>query len=109
MTDRELVDIILTYCKGNWGYTLKYYISNGYAQFNNHDQCTHLDLSGEQLKKIPDELLELKHLKHLNLRWNKLTFIPDELNYIKDLHISGNPIFEFKDKVEILFNRGFTE
>ena len=105
MTDKEIVDIIIKlYSATN---IIKYYdISSTF--FNDKCQCTRLNLYGEQLKEIPKEIYKLKHLNYLDLRWNKLTFIPDELNYIKYLRIYGNPIFKSKDKVELLFNRSFT-
>ena len=98
MTDKELVGIIITYCKGNWLHRL-------HNRYNDQGQCMYLNLKGEGLTEIPSELLELKHLDELNLCCNKLTFIPDELNYIKELHTYGNPIFKSKDKVELLFNK----
>ena len=108
MSDRQLVVNIIKQCKNDREqHVLEHYIDNKYAKFNNLDQCTHLYLSLNGLKDIPDELLELKHLEYLSLMCNKLTFIPDELNYIKELHTYGNPIFKSKDKIELLFNKNF--
>ena len=110
MTDRELVKSILNQCKNiNYDHKLETYINEGFIKFNDKSKCTHLDLGGEELTEIPGELLELKHLKFLSLCDNQLTYIPDELNYIKDLHIEGNPIFKSKDKVEILFNKNLNK
>ena len=98
MTDKKLIESIITYCKGNW-------LHHRHIRYNDQGQCIYLALRFEKLKEIPDEMLELKHLEELNLSCNELTFIPKELNYIKDLRIYGNPIFESKDKVELLFNK----
>ena len=84
MTDRELVKSILTYCKGEYSYTLDDFSKDKYVKFNKLDQCTHLDLSSEKLKEIPDELFELKHLKHLWLTFNSIKEIPKSLIYRVD-------------------------
>lgn len=105
MTDRQIVESILS-CKQR--YTLDSYIDNGFIKFNANDKCTRLVLWCIDLKEIPKEIYKLNHLKYLAISCNQLIFIPEELNYIKDLCTYGNPIFESKDKIELLFNRGFT-
>ena len=104
MTDKKLVERILTYCKGEYSYALDNFIDRNYVRFNPQNQCIYLNLKSEGLTEIPSELLELKHLEHLNLSSNYLTYIPPELNYIKSFHSFHNPIFNTKDKIEILFN-----
>lgn len=103
MTDRELVESIINQGSGYWSYY--HYISMSFIKFNDQNKCTHLTLVFEELVEIPDELLELKHLKHLDLNFNKLTYIPDELKQIEDLYTDGNLLLESNDKVELLFNR----
>ena len=107
MTDRELLKSILKYCKGAYEHTVRHYNEYHYIQFNDEYQCIHLDLYNEELTEIPEEVLELKHLEFLDLNFNKLTYIPDELSYIDELYTKNNPLFNSKDKVEILFNKGF--
>ena len=108
MTDKKLVESILTYCKGKHSYALDNFIDRNYVRFNTQNQCTYLNLTYEGLTHTPSELLELKHLEYLSLNHNYLTYIPPELNYIKSFHSFHNPIFNSKDKIELLFNRGFT-
>ena len=79
MSDIKLVESILTYCKGYYSFILKNFIRYDYAIFNDLDQCIRLVLSLEELTEIPDELLELKHLKYLDLRNNDIKEIPKSL------------------------------
>lgn len=54
-----------------------------------------LDLSGQRLEQIPNEVFELKKLKKLELRGNRLTKIPtrlEELQNLESLSLWGNPL-----------------
>ena len=54
-----------------------------------NDQTTgtlnHLNISGNQLKDIPDSLFKLEKLKFLDLSNNHLTFLPDSVGEAKSL------------------------
>jgi len=39
-----------------------------------------LDLSSNNLKRVPESIFDLKHLKRLNLSYNKIKKITQELN-----------------------------
>ncbi len=49
----------------------------------------YLNLSGNGLRVLPDEITELRHLRHLNLRGNKLTGLPDSLGRLRELRYIG--------------------
>jgi internalin A len=54
---------------------------------------THLDISDNKLRKIPDELGYLVNLTYLNLSKNQLSEVPDTLEmlrYLTDLDLSQN-------------------
>lgn len=57
-----------------------------------HTNLRALDISGNQLKVLPEFLKELKYLEKLNISYNPLAKIPNwlwKLNDLKDLNISG--------------------
>jgi hypothetical protein len=61
-----------------------------------------LDLSNQNLTKIPAEIFELKNLKTLNLSNNKISTIPADivrLKRLKKLDISNNGISNFYAKI----------
>lgn len=66
-----------------------------------------LDLSNQNLKDFPLEILELKNLKKLNLSGNQLSAVPKEiekLNYLQVLDLSNNRINNFQAKICSLKN-----
>jgi len=63
---------------------------------------TKIDLSNQNLTKIPEEIFEFKNLKKLILRNNKIKVIPQEIEKLKKLEtleLSGNNINNFYSKV----------
>ncbi|MEN6293486.1 MAG: COR domain-containing protein [Methanobacterium sp.] len=72
---------------------------------------TELDLSGNQLTKLPSEIMELKNITKLNLSRNQLICLPPEIAELKnltELDLSGNQltklppeIVELKNLIEI--------
>lgn len=69
-----------------------------------------LDLSNNQLDRLPDNLWTLKHLEELNLSENNLTQLPidkiDQLTRLKLLTLTGNPHFNTQQhdlKCKIVF------
>lgn len=63
---------------------------------------TKIDLSNQNLTKIPEDIFELKNLKKLILRNNKIKMIPQEIEKLKKLEtldLSGNNINNFYSKV----------
>lgn len=68
---------------------------------------TKIDLSNQNLSKIPEEIFELKNLKKLILRNNKIRVIPQEIEKLKRLQtldLSGNNISNFYAKICSLRN-----
>lgn len=62
------------------------------------DAVYRLDLSGEKLKEVPEEIRKLRNLNHLDLGNNKLKTIPDwlgELVHMQELRISRNKLSAF--------------
>lgn len=68
---------------------------------------TKIDLSNQNLTKIPEEIFMLKNLKKLILRNNKIKVIPQEIEKLKRLNtldLSGNDISNFYAKICSLKN-----
>lgn len=66
------------------------------------DQVFKLDLSGQKLKELPEELLLLKNLNALDLSNNKLKVLPErfgELVHIQDLRLSRNKLVDFPGSI----------
>lgn len=53
----------------------------------NPDQVKHLDLSLQQLKVLPPEVLQLKNLEYLDLSFNHITDLPAELSSLPNLKV----------------------
>lgn len=59
------------------------------------DVVEHLDLSGNLMKKIPNEVNQMTELKYLNLAKNQLNALPSELRglaKLERLDLAGNDI-----------------
>jgi len=62
------------------------------------DAVYRLDLSGQKLKEVPEEIRQLRNLNHLDLGSNKLKSVPDwlgELVHMQELRISRNKLSDF--------------
>jgi Leucine-rich repeat (LRR) protein len=66
------------------------------------DQVFKLDLSGQKLKELPEELFLLKNLNALDLSNNKLKVLPErfgELVHMQDLRLSRNKLLDFPGSI----------
>ncbi len=64
-----------------------------------------LNLSGENLLQIPDEVFELENLEVLNLSYNQLEDIPDQitnLHKLTSLHLIGNKFVTIPEPISKL-------
>lgn len=63
----------------------------------NPDQVYRLDLSGQKLKEVPEEVFRFKNLNALDLSHNKLKALPDrlqELKHMQEFRASRNKLTE---------------
>ena len=71
-------------------------------QINLLVNLTHLDLSGNEIKKIPEEIGHCRKLMHLILNNNCLTDIPDVISTLVNLthlDLSGNEIKKIPEEI----------
>lgn len=64
-----------------------------------------LDLSGQNLAAIPQEIFQMKNLQFLDLSKNKIAEIPDEiqrLSQLQELNLSDNQLNKVSAKIEEL-------
>lgn len=65
-------------------------------------QVKHLNLSGQKLKKIPQEVFEFPNLKTLDLSRNKLTILPAEIGLLlklEELDVTSNKIEDMPKEI----------
>lgn len=76
-------------------------------EISNPEAVIDLDLTGNELKKLPASIGRFKSLKRLILIHNELTLLPDEikkLHNLEDLDISSNKFKVFPSGIESLEN-----
>lgn len=60
-------------------------------------KLNYLDVSHNELKKIPPSIEKLSYLKELNLSHNQLSFLPEDFTYIRYLEVLNLSHNEFKN------------
>jgi Leucine-rich repeat (LRR) protein len=69
------------------------------------DKVVKLDLSGQNLAAIPQEVFQMKRLQFLDLSKNKITEIPDgiqSLSQLQELHLYDNQLNKVSSKIDEL-------
>lgn len=71
----------------------------------NPEQVIKLNLSGQNLMAIPQEIFEMKNLQFLDLSNNKITEIPDDIkqfSQLQELNLSANQLSKLSAKIDEL-------
>lgn len=69
------------------------------------DKVVKLDLSGQNLAAIPQEIFQMKNLQFLDLSKNKIAEVPDEIQnlpQLQELNMSDNQISKISVKIDEL-------
>ncbi|XP_048472127.1 leucine-rich repeat-containing protein 20 [Rhincodon typus] len=87
----------VTHLKGSWGYATKLASQQHPHPYFNNSFSSELNLAGNYLKQLPDEVKSLTHLTSINLARNKFSVFPQqltELTALETINLEGNQIAE---------------